>query len=71
MNGDRSVPEARTEDAMRADPLVIDGDEIACIEEGIGDPSYLKYTGQVWINTAWLDRRRARALRDWLNEVLS
>lgn len=54
-------------------PCVIDGDELAKIEDGWGDPAgtYLKYRGQVWINDGWLDNSKVRALRDWLNSVLS
>lgn len=54
-------------------PCVVDGDELAKIEDGWGDPAgtYLKYRGQVWINDGWLDNSKVRALRDWLNSMLS
>jgi hypothetical protein len=54
-------------------PLVVDGDVLAKIEDGWGDPSgaYLKYRGQVWINDDWLDLPKVQALRDWLDKVLS
>ncbi len=59
--------------ARAIQPLVVDKDELAKIEDGWGDPSgaYLKYRGQVWINDGWLDLEKVRALRDWLNQVLS
>jgi len=53
-------------------PLVVDGDELAKIEDGLGDPAgtYLKYRGQVWINDGWLDESKVLALRDWLTACL-
>ena len=58
--------------ARMIQPLVVDGDELAKIEDGWGDPAgtYLKYRGQVWINDGWLDESKVRALRDWLTTCL-
>lgn len=49
-------------------PLRFEGNELACIEnDGVEWPDYV---GKVWLSHNWLAVSEARALRDWLNEVL-
>lgn len=55
----------------KIDPLERSLDTIAEIEAGIYPTTPRKQIGNVWINSGWLDRDEAIALRDWLSEALS
>lgn len=49
-------------------PLKVGEETLASIEE---DEKYWEHLGKLYIHDNWLTVEQARALRDWLNEVVS